>query len=126
MAQFQSLGRTGRPPQATLSAVAEHLGATLPTASRIVGGLVDKGFITRLDCRWDRRQVLLELTPRGKDILNKARKATQRHMEIELEKLSRPQHKALIGAAQVLKGIFGPANGSAKNDSRAPRVVKAD
>jgi DNA-binding MarR family transcriptional regulator len=123
MAQFRSLVRADRPPQATLSSVAEHLGATLPTASRIVAGLVDKGFILRNDCRWDRRQVLLELTPRGKEVLHKARKATQRHMEQELNKLSRTQYKALIEAAQVLKGIFGPAAGVPRSTNGSSRVA---
>jgi DNA-binding MarR family transcriptional regulator len=111
LAQFRSLVRVNRPPQSTLSSVAEHLGATLPTASRIVAGLVDKGLMIRNDCRWDRRQVLLELTPRGREVLKNARKWTQQYMEIELEKLAPAERKMLIAAAKVLKTVFGPVEG---------------
>jgi DNA-binding MarR family transcriptional regulator len=117
--QFRSLARVNRPPQATLSAVAEHLGATLPTASRIVGGLVDKGLVARQDCRWDRRQVLLELTPRGRQVLVAAHKAAQEQMEVELTKLTPQERKSLIGATKILKSLFGPAkDGAAKSNGR--------
>src|SRR5580658_7623362 len=69
MAQFRSLIRVNRPPAASLSAVAEHLGASLPTTSRIVQGLVDKGLLSRAGCRWDRRQITLELTAKGRGML---------------------------------------------------------
>jgi DNA-binding MarR family transcriptional regulator len=110
LAQFRSLVRVNRQPQATLSDVAEHLGAALPTASRIVSGLVDKGLVLRHGCRWDRRQVLFELTAKGRDVLQTARKATQQHMETELDKLSLLDRKSLIQATKILKGVFGPAS----------------
>jgi DNA-binding MarR family transcriptional regulator len=109
LAQFRSLVRVNRPPQATLSDVAEHLGATLPTASRIVSGLVDKSLVVRQGCRWDRRQVLFELTARGREVLQTARQATQRHMESELDKLTAQERKSLIHATKILKSLFGPA-----------------
>jgi len=121
LAQFRSLGRVSRPPQASLSAVAEHLGATLPTASRIVGGLVDKGLIVREGCRWDRRQVLFDLTPRGREVLQTARKAAQRQLELELSNLSPEHRRSLVGATKILKSVFGPANGTALGAARAGR-----
>jgi DNA-binding MarR family transcriptional regulator len=107
--QFRSLARVNRPPQATLSAVAEHLGSTLPTASRIVGGLANKGLVSRGDCKWDRRQVLFELTPRGRQVLEAARKAAQMQLEVELNKLTPQDRRSLMGATKILKSLFGPA-----------------
>jgi DNA-binding MarR family transcriptional regulator len=109
LAQFRSLIRVSRHPNTSLSNVAEHLGASLPTASRIMAGLVDKGLLLRHGCRWDRRQVSLELTPRGRDVLETARKATQQCMEHELSGLSRADRSTLIKGMTILKGIFGPA-----------------
>jgi DNA-binding MarR family transcriptional regulator len=126
LAQFRSLVRVERPPQATLSSVAEHLGATLPTASRIVAGLVDKGLMIRNDCRWDRRQVLLELTGRGREVLKNARKWTQQYMELELEKLTQSQRKALIVAARVLKSVFGPADNAVVGARRGNGIAQKD
>jgi DNA-binding MarR family transcriptional regulator len=110
LAQFRSLARVNRNPSASLSNVAEHLGASLPTTSRIVTGLVEKGFLVRHNCRWDRRQVSLDLTPRGREVLQTARKAAQQHMETELGNLPATDLGALIKATKILKGIFGPAN----------------
>src|SRR5437762_10959092 len=60
--QFRNLVLLRQYPAATLSLVAEHLGSTLPTASRIVTGLVGRSLIARKACRDDRRQIRLELT----------------------------------------------------------------
>jgi DNA-binding MarR family transcriptional regulator len=124
MTQFRSLVRVNRPPSASLSAVAEHLGASLPTTSRIVAGLVDKGLMARSGCRWDRRQVSLQLTPRGREVLQTARKATQHHMETELEKLATPQRAVLIKATKILKALFGPASDPANLTPLAEPMVK--
>jgi len=106
----RSLVRASRQPAATLTDIAEHLGASLPTTSRIVTGMVQKGLIVRRSCRWDRRQVLLDLSPRGKAVLQTARKATQQRMELELQRLSGPDQATVVAAMEILKGIFAPAS----------------
>src|SRR3954447_9993092 len=60
--QFRTLALLDRFPTASLSAVAENLGATMPTASRMVSGLVTKAFVTRKTDPSDRRQASLVLT----------------------------------------------------------------
>src|SRR5215212_4488808 len=57
--QFRTLVLLDRYPTASLSCVAENLGASAPTASRMVGGLVKQGLIVRKDCAEDRRQLAL-------------------------------------------------------------------
>src|SRR6478672_7299944 len=59
--QFRALVLIDREPAVSLSAVADHLGVSLPTASRTVAGLVRKGLLSREGCRTDRRQC--ELSP---------------------------------------------------------------
>src|SRR5947208_16071764 len=71
--QFRALALVDRYPTASLSLVAEHLGSSQPSASRLIDGLVIRGFVTRKQCDQDRRQVKLGLTARGKLILDKAR-----------------------------------------------------
>ena len=48
--QFRTLIQLHRRPATSLSIVAEALGATPPTTSRIVSGLVRKGYIVRRVC----------------------------------------------------------------------------
>src|SRR5881394_602656 len=55
--QFRALALLDRYPTASLSLVAEHLGSSQPSASRLITGLVIRGFVTRKQCDQDRRQV---------------------------------------------------------------------
>src|SRR3954471_9982889 len=68
--QFRTLVLLKRYPSASVSAVSENLGSSLPTASRIVAGLVNKGLVTRKSRKDDRRHVSLELTARGRAALD--------------------------------------------------------
>jgi len=106
--QFRSLVRVNRTPSTSLSAVAEHLGASLPTTSRIVGGLVDRGLLDRADNRTDRRQIALVITRRGKAVLQAARRGAQKKMEAELFALTDRQRAAVAAAMEILGNLFGP------------------
>src|SRR3954469_12118259 len=75
--QFRALCLLDRYPTASLSLVAEHLGSAQPSASRLITGLVTRGFVERKESDQDRRQVELLLTSRGKTVLEKAREATR-------------------------------------------------
>ena len=50
---------------ASLSEVAEHVGLTLPSVSKMVDGLVTRGLLTRATDPGDRRRLTLSLTPAG-------------------------------------------------------------
>src|SRR6186997_2824996 len=67
--QFRALCHIDRFPTASLSIVAEHLGSSTPSASRLISGLVSRGFVKRNECADDRRQIALMLTPRGRTAL---------------------------------------------------------
>src|SRR3954469_11023896 len=69
--QFRALVLLDRYPTASLSLVAEHLGSSQPSASRLITGLVTRGFVVRKESEEDRRQVELLLTARGKAVLEK-------------------------------------------------------
>src|ERR1700759_5257828 len=71
--QFRALCLFRTVPDANLSAVADFLGASLPTTSRIVCGLVTKGFVHRCERTKDRRCVKLSLPPKGRAAMENAR-----------------------------------------------------
>src|ERR1700728_4110151 len=60
--QFRALGMLAYTPEASLSAVADHIGSSVPATSRMIDGLVAKNLIARKECCHDRRQVSLQLT----------------------------------------------------------------
>jgi DNA-binding MarR family transcriptional regulator len=112
--QFRTLVRVNREPGSTVSQVAEHLGASLPTASRIVTILVDRGLLAREVSPSDRRAVVLRLTVRGRAVLAEAERGTHDAMESELAELPADEQRQIIQAMAILRGLFGDANGIAK------------
>ncbi|CAN5442246.1 hypothetical protein BH10PLA1_BH10PLA1_23040 [soil metagenome] len=99
--QFRALCLVNKFHGASMSMVSDHLGSTLPTASRIVGGLVTRGLVSRKASTGDRRQVELNLTVKGKSILDVARKGTEAAVAEKLLKLT-PQERATMSKSLAL------------------------
>lgn len=104
--QFRTLGLLHRFPCLPLSAVAENLGSTLPTASRIISGLVQKGLVDRHDSSGDRRKLSLTLTLKGKTTLVTARQGTQEQVAEVVKTLSEAERKNVVVAMDKLKSLF--------------------
>lgn len=111
--QFRTLVLLRRFPAVTLSTVADHLGASLPTASRIVAGLVGKGLIARKACREDRRQVNLELTARGGNVLDAAMEGTRSMIAGRLAELPTGKLGTVTEAMGLLAAVFSREPGKA-------------
>jgi DNA-binding MarR family transcriptional regulator len=106
--QFRALVLLRSAPEANLSAVADFLGASLPTASRIVTGLVAKGYVFRRECPGDRRQVKLALTPRGAAALKSAHDAARTQLARTMESLSQSDRRTVLRATELLYLLFSP------------------
>jgi DNA-binding MarR family transcriptional regulator len=104
--QFRALVLIDRFPEASLSAIAEHLGSTLPSASRLMTGLVDKGLVVRESATDDRRRVTLLLTPRGKSVLSAAQTVTQDAVAAKVADLTDAQRATIAEAMGLLTEIF--------------------
>ncbi|HTL30837.1 MAG TPA: MarR family transcriptional regulator [Tepidisphaeraceae bacterium] len=107
--QFRTLALLHSVPAANLSAVAEFLGASLPTASRIVSGLVTKGLVERCEHASDRRQLELALTARGAATVETAHRATRDELSKELQTLSPAQRASLVRGMHALRSLFVPS-----------------
>ncbi|HWB52962.1 MAG TPA: MarR family winged helix-turn-helix transcriptional regulator [Tepidisphaeraceae bacterium] len=103
---FRALAFLNRNPGAPLSDVAEHVGLTLPSASKLVQTLLVRGFITRQVGRVDRRKKVLAPTPKGVKTLEAARAATRSHLANELSKLPARQRATIVEAMGFLKEVF--------------------
>jgi len=109
--QFRALGvlRQHRRAGASLSDVAEYLGLSLPTASRMVDGLVSRGLIHRRTLPENRRQVRLTLQPAGAKLLEAAIESAQDALEARLRQVSPAQRRRITAAARDLRKLFDPA-----------------
>ena len=104
--QFRTLTFVNRNPEVSLSNLADHLGLTLPSTSKLVDGLVNQKVVTRRESKEDRRRLTLALTKNGQDILRVAREATQNHLKDVLHELSADELSTIIRAMNLLQTLF--------------------
>jgi DNA-binding MarR family transcriptional regulator len=106
--QFRTLTYLQRHPGATLSDIAEHLGLTLPSMSKLIDGLVGQDLVSRKVSPADRRYVTLILTPLGQTTFQSARQATQIQLAQLLATLSDAERAIIIQAMQALRPLCTP------------------
>jgi DNA-binding MarR family transcriptional regulator len=104
--QFRTLTFVNRNPETSLSELADHLGLTLPSVSKLVDGLVNQKLITRRESTKDRRRMTLSLTKSGADILRIASQATQDHLKDVLGGLSSEELSTILRAMNLLHPLF--------------------
>jgi DNA-binding MarR family transcriptional regulator len=110
--QFRSLGYLSREAGASLSEVAEHVGLTLPSMSKMIDGLVERRFVCRGISTRDRRQITLALSALGRATLQRARARTQARVAERLDALSEAERATVIRAMQALRPVFEPGRRS--------------
>ncbi len=96
----------GKGPQG-VAALADALGVTPPTATRMCDRLVRKGLVRRRSSVRDRRQVRIALTPEGNRLVTEV--AERRRAEIAgiLRKLSPGEQAAIVESFAKLAGAAG-------------------
>ena len=108
--QFRALRFIQRNPDSSLSDLADHLGLTPPSVSKLVDGLVKQELISRQESTDDRRRLMLVLTQDGESIINVARANTHAHLTKILSGLSNDELKKIHQALELLNPLFIPKN----------------
>jgi DNA-binding MarR family transcriptional regulator len=106
LAQFRALAFVNRQGRASLSEVAEALGLSLPSMSKMVDGLVGRGFMTRIEDPADRRRVVLALTEAGNANLQAALDATETCLAQSLVRLPEDRRRSVVQAMAALREVF--------------------
>ena len=104
--QFRTLRFIQRNRDASLSDLADHLGLTLPSASKLVDGLVKQLLVTRQEAPSDRRRLMLVLTGDGDALLNSARGFAQDNLAQVLGSLSNADLLTVHQALELLQPLF--------------------
>lgn len=104
--QFRVLAYLNRHAGASLSDVADHIGLTLPSMSKLIDQLVTRKFVARAFDTIDRRRVTLELTARGRTIWETARAATRDDLTERLAQCDAAQLEMIYGAMEILRPLF--------------------
>jgi DNA-binding MarR family transcriptional regulator len=130
--QFRALGYVHRHPGVSLSDLANHIGLTLPAASRLVNGLVSRQYMLRQPSAADRRSVDLTVSAKGSAMLDVTWQATHAHLTPVLQPLSAGERETLAHALETLRALFS-ARGerdlemaiSAAAPAQAPQLPQA-
>jgi len=104
--QFRTLAFVDRNKGTSLSAVANHMGLTLPSTSRLVDGLLARGMLTREDNPADRRCVKLGVTNHGLTILETSRRGTLTYLTDKIASLSAEDREVIIKAMKAMRSVF--------------------
>ena len=112
--QFRALRFVQTNPNTSLTSLAEHLGLTLPSVSKLVDGLVKQELVERSESSADRRRMTLTLTPSGESIVNQSRVSAQASLAKTLKALSESDIETIAFAMQVLRPLF--ATSTAKKE----------
>jgi DNA-binding MarR family transcriptional regulator len=100
-----------------MGALADDLGVRLPTASRIVDRLEERGLAVREPDADDGRAVVVRATPAGARIAAEARRFRHGVIGARLDGLSREQTETLATALDLLEqAVSGDAGRSAARD----------
>jgi DNA-binding MarR family transcriptional regulator len=99
--QFRTLRFIQCNPDSSLSRLAEHLGLTLPSVSKLVDGLVKHKLVARNESTADRRKLTLMLTQTGESIVSARANLAQK-----LNHLSVNELETVTLAMQILRPIF--------------------
>ena len=124
--QIRSLIFANVEEEPSLSKLAEHVGLSLPAASRMVDLLVRRGLLKRESGSGDRRRVSLATTARGRSEFQRARGAAAKAMSVQLAGLTPTQRSVLSEAMRLLSGVFTPRPWSTKARKNGASVHAAD
>lgn len=117
--QFRSLGFVHRHAGASLSDVAEHIGLTLPAMSRMIDGLVEGKLMVRQSRSADRRCVTLDLTPRGRRLLESALAKVQAVLTTRFEALSEAETKGVVRTMRMIRPLFARKSARGVSEDKA-------
>ena len=109
--QFRILAFLKRREGASLSDLAEHQGLSLPSISRMIDGLVQRGLVRREDSRQDRRRVILALTEEGRQTFESVAETARARMAEKLDSLSAEESAAVAEAMRLLRAALSTSEG---------------
>ena len=104
--QLRALAFLAQTPGAALSAVADHVGLTLPSMSTQVSNLVERDLITRTTSPMDRRFVALRLTAKGETLLETVRENARASLMATVAPLADAEREQVMGALLLLQALL--------------------
>lgn len=93
----------------SLGDLAEQRGVSLPTMSKMISSLVDKGIVTRETDPTNRRAVIIRATAEGERLYLEVIGQLQRHLADDLRQLSAEQRESIVSTLELLSSVMSNA-----------------
>jgi DNA-binding MarR family transcriptional regulator len=111
-------------PGSNLTDLAEYIGVSLPSMSKLVDSLTYRGLIDRQPDAEDRRRVRLGLTEAGRTVLNTAQEAVKASFVAKLSLLQNGDIDHIHQGLSLLHRLFGAVPGGGEGSAgSAPSEV---
>jgi DNA-binding MarR family transcriptional regulator len=82
------------------------MGLALPSASKLVDGLIVRGLMSREEHPADRRRVRLTITRRGLSVLRASRTETLTYLSEKLKDVGEDEREVIVRAMETLRTVF--------------------
>ena len=102
LAQCNTIFEIAKCDVASVVDLASELGLDTSTLSRVVNGLVEKGFVNRILNPTDRRYVSISLTEQGKELYNQIDKAYNDYLVSIFNKIPAGKQRQVMEAIVIL------------------------
>jgi DNA-binding MarR family transcriptional regulator len=110
-----------------MSELVTRLRVTPSTTSGLVERLVEQGLAVRADDPADRRQVIVSVTPAGRELMERFRELNSRQLRELLECLSAPDLDTVRQSLRILHEATATRRaGTAPSSETKPAIVQAD
>ena len=103
--QLAALAALERHSAMTPGELAEHEKVQPPSMTRVITVLEEHGLVVRSPHATDRRQVVLTVTDRGRDLVHQARKLREAWLAKRLRELTPAERSTLRAAAPILEKL---------------------
>ena len=105
VASLSALGVVFREGECTIGALAAHERVQPPSMTRTVNCLVEEGYLARRPHETDGRQVLVDLTDKGREILLADRRRRDAWLALRLRELTPDERDLLRRAAPLIQRL---------------------
>ena len=103
--QLAALAALERHASMTPGELAEHEKVQPPSMTRVIAVLEERGLVRRAPHATDRRQVVLTVTPEGRDLVQRVRRRREAWLAQRLQELTPEERQVLRAAAPILEKI---------------------
>jgi len=103
--QLAALAALERKGSMTPGELAEHEKVQPPSMTRVIAVLEERGLVLREPHLTDRRQVILTVTPDGRDLVQRVRRRREAWLAQRLQELTPEERQILRQAAPILEKI---------------------